>query len=198
MDILVEAFPSLYQFTFGKLPMHRIALLLATLYRQRFLSLEHTCLAEADRRILGVLILNLGQPIGQGALAGYWRLLRQNLSFLASLRAFFGGILVVIGLQRRIPRASDLVYIEALAVSEAARRQGIGSRLLQEAERRTRHLGRERLALHVLRRNTDAQRLYERVGFQPARVPVQPSEGFSLFRRRSAWSALLMVRRLDG
>lgn len=62
----------------------------------------------------------------------------------------------------QIPK-TDL-YVQALAVDEARRGQGIGSRLLDRAEEQAVEDRRARLSLHVDVRNTGAMRLYERHG----------------------------------
>jgi GNAT superfamily N-acetyltransferase len=54
-----------------------------------------------------------------------------------------------------------------LVVDEAARGQGIGRRLLAEAERLTREAGCRRLVIGALVANEGAERLYRSVGFRP-------------------------------
>jgi ribosomal protein S18 acetylase RimI-like enzyme len=56
-------------------------------------------------------------------------------------------------------------YVEFLAVDEAHRGQGIGSKLLQAMEDRARVRQSTQLAIDVAARNKVAQRLYERYGF---------------------------------
>lgn len=57
-------------------------------------------------------------------------------------------------------------YIDALAVDAAARRQGVGTVLLREAERLARESGAAGLALDTGLANRGAQALYERYGFE--------------------------------
>jgi predicted GNAT family N-acyltransferase len=54
------------------------------------------------------------------------------------------------------------VKLSRMAVAASARRRGIASALLQEAERRVREQGAQRLALSA---QTDALGLYERAGY---------------------------------
>ena len=60
-------------------------------------------------------------------------------------------------------------YVEFLAVDEAHRGQGIGSKLLQALEDRARARDATQLAIDVARRNKGAQRLYKRIGFTTIR-----------------------------
>lgn len=67
-------------------------------------------------------------------------------------------------------------YIEMLAVSEVARGQGIGTRLLDWGEEQARARGATKLTLGVVKGNP-AQRLYERRGFVPVHVNACESIG---------------------
>ena len=59
-------------------------------------------------------------------------------------------------------REANVIDIALLA---AARGRGIGSALLHTVQRTARRDGLESVMLHVEHRNTDARRLYERLGF---------------------------------
>jgi len=59
----------------------------------------------------------------------------------------------------------DEVYISFISVSEAARGNGLGSKLLGEAEEFTRNHLKRKLTLTVVSNNLKAKKLYERVGF---------------------------------
>jgi len=63
----------------------------------------------------------------------------------------------------------DDFYVEFLAVDETCRGQGIGSTLMHAVEDRARACGATQLAIDVARRNKDAQKLYERIGFAAIR-----------------------------
>lgn len=59
----------------------------------------------------------------------------------------------------------DALYVDTLAVGPAHQRQGIGSALLRDAERRARELGLPRIALDAEVDNAPARALYEGHGF---------------------------------
>lgn len=193
--ILAESFPALYRSTFGNLGVEETAWLLTELYRAGHLSLEATRVCERGGRVVGIAILHLGEAIGRGSALGFVRLLLRQLGLWRALRAFFGGLSTNLYLSRRIPHGPDLVYIEALAVLEAERGRGVGTRLLADAEEWTRARGRSRLALHVLLTNKGARRLYERHGFRPWRDPAAVQGLFS--RPRTPWTALLLSRSVE-
>lgn len=59
----------------------------------------------------------------------------------------------------------DIARLYSIAVSEAARGQGLGAILLEAAERTARRRGRGRMRLEVSQNNPAAMRLYERHGY---------------------------------
>lgn len=59
-------------------------------------------------------------------------------------------------------------WVTELVIDERCRGQGIGTALLEEAERRARRLGVGRLMIGAIVGNTIARRAYERFGFRPA------------------------------
>lgn len=61
------------------------------------------------------------------------------------------------------------LYVSAVAVFHEHRRLGIGTRLLEEARRRARALGLDRLSLICFEKNAKALRLYRRLGFRELR-----------------------------
>jgi ribosomal protein S18 acetylase RimI-like enzyme len=63
-------------------------------------------------------------------------------------------------------RGGPLLNIHDLAVSPAARGQGIGTALLQAVEDEARALGCCRITLEVRSDNTRAKKLYQQVGFE--------------------------------
>jgi GNAT superfamily N-acetyltransferase len=194
-QILAQAFPALYRGTFGSHRQARIVALLKALYDAGHLSLTDTRVCEISGRVTAVMILHTGLRIGRKSPRDFWRLLWTRFGLLHAPRMFVGGIMANLMLDRRIPRAADLVYIEALAVAEPYRGQGLGSMLLADAEQWALSHGRSRLALHVLANNLAARRLYERTGFRPwTRGPRQPHEPGS--RSTSPWTAIPMVRTL--
>jgi len=67
------------------------------------------------------------------------------------------------------------LYVSALAVFNEHRGLGIGTRLLQEARRRSRACGLDRLSLICFEKNFGAMRLYRRLGFvELERRPIVP------------------------
>jgi len=61
---------------------------------------------------------------------------------------------------------SDIARLYSIAVSDAARGQGLGAVLLEAAEQVARRRGSRRLRLEVSQRNPAAIRLYERHGYR--------------------------------
>jgi ribosomal protein S18 acetylase RimI-like enzyme len=78
----------------------------------------------------------------------------------------------------------DDFYILAIAIDRDARRTGVGSSLMADAEDRARAVALPRLSLDVSAKNHGAIRLYEGLGFTvewqwPERVPLP---GVKLYR----------------
>ncbi len=77
---------------------------------------------------------------------------------------------------RAMPPVSDEeYYIEHLAVLPERRGQGIGRQLMEFAENQARAKGLKRVVLDVEIENEGAQRFYQRLGFQTAKVVTDPS-----------------------
>jgi ribosomal protein S18 acetylase RimI-like enzyme len=71
-------------------------------------------------------------------------------------------------------------YVNAVAVFDAFRGQGYGTRLMDLAERLARDSGAGELSLIVAEHNDGARRLYERLGYEVlARRPGSSADGFS-------------------
>lgn len=62
--------------------------------------------------------------------------------------------------------ASPVLNVHDLAVAPEARGQGVGGKLLEEAERVAREAGCRRMTLEVGEHNVGARRLYARMGFR--------------------------------
>ena len=60
----------------------------------------------------------------------------------------------------------DYVYLDDLSVTEKYRSQGIGSSLIHEAEAYSQEIGIQHILFHVEKSNTEAFRLYERLGYK--------------------------------
>lgn len=85
------------------------------------------------------------------------------------------------------------LYIAGLATYEGFRGQGIGTQLMERTEQRAREEGRPSLSLIVFEANTDAKRLYDRLGFKEKdRRAIIPHPLIHV-----TGDALLMVRPLD-
>ena len=63
------------------------------------------------------------------------------------------------------PEADD-IYLDDLSVTESYRRHGIGSALIHEAEVYAHEIGIKHILFHVEKSNTEAFRLYERLGYK--------------------------------
>jgi ribosomal protein S18 acetylase RimI-like enzyme len=66
-------------------------------------------------------------------------------------------------------------FVENLYVRPPDRNDGIGSALLDAAERALRDRGAETVALNVMADNEDARRFYRRHGYDPYRVELEKS-----------------------
>ncbi len=130
------------------------------------LSYENVVLAESRQEIVGMASGFLGSERGQGSepvrRAAGWHVPR-----------LYAASLLLMGLLRFIDRVPpNDFYLQAVAVDDAQRGSGIGSRLLDAMEDRARARGAERFVLDVAVKNTGARRLYERRGMREvARSP---------------------------
>ena len=68
------------------------------------------------------------------------------------------------------PRAH--LYVDALAVSPEAQRQGVGRTLMRHAESRARELGLDRVRLDVRNANPKAIGFYEALGYAPEQTKM--------------------------
>ena len=108
----------------------------------------NTYVAVQNEEILGIVVLYDGKT-------GY-KLDRQLETQLANK-----GIHVHLDVEAH----DDEYYIDTICVSNNARGQGIGTKLLQFAEQRGKELGYDKLSLNVELEKVDARRLYERMGY---------------------------------
>lgn len=112
-----------------------------------------------EEQLLGILLYSTPNNSGwknDGIIRRIWALLplREAIKIL-----FIFGLL-----EKGLPK--NLLYIEAIAVSDVARGMGIGTQLLKVAESVARDSGFEGLQLRVIQENYRARLLYEREGFQ--------------------------------
>lgn len=96
------------------------------------------------------------------------------------LRALF--FQLILGFEGR--PAADEFRIESLAVAVEARGQGVGTHLLNEAERYAREHRYAVLSLDVVDTNLRARQLYERIGFREVRI-----ERYGRLTRRAGFTA---------
>ena len=61
---------------------------------------------------------------------------------------------------------TDYIYLDDLSVTKDYRNLGIGSALIHEAEAYARDIGIQHILFHVEKSNTEALRLYERLGYK--------------------------------
>jgi GNAT superfamily N-acetyltransferase len=120
-----------------------------------------------------------------------WRSrLGSNVSLLAWLDQQPVGTVTVLGpgIIPEIPGFADAWHLVAMWVRPAARRLGVGTRLVEAATQAARSGGAPALLLWVVETNDAARELYERMGFRATGIR-QPEDG------RPAWEQL-MVREL--
>jgi ribosomal protein S18 acetylase RimI-like enzyme len=86
--------------------------------------------------------------------------------------------------------AADELYIDGLAVASHARGQGVGTRLLAEADAAARELGLAWVRLDVLDANPRARALYERLGFEVTKVAPLGYQG-----RWTGYGAMVSMQR---
>jgi GNAT superfamily N-acetyltransferase len=136
----------------------------ATALLRQGMNFENGTYALQDGCVIGGMALTTGQDgfehysfaiVRQfyGWLRGLWFIFRQQLFHSSKGR-----------------HGKDSVIVAELFVAESARGQGIGSRLLAEAEQHARTLGRQFLTLDVVDTNPGALRLYQRLGFEIIRT----------------------------
>lgn len=111
-----------------------------------------------EEQLLGILLYSTPNYSG-------WKnvgIVRRIWALLPSKEAI--KILFIFGLlEKSLPK--NLLYIEAIAVSDEARGMGIGTQLLKVAEGVARDSGFEGLQLRVIQENFRARLLYEREEF---------------------------------
>jgi ribosomal protein S18 acetylase RimI-like enzyme len=112
-----------------------------------------------EEQLLGILLYSTPNNSG-------WKnvgIIRRIWALLPSKEAL--KILFIFGLlEKSLPK--NLLYIEAIAVSDEARGMGIGTQLLTVVESVARGSGFEGLELRVIQENYRARLLYEREGFR--------------------------------
>ncbi len=136
-------------------------------YLARVLDGDHAVAAIRGAELVGMIGLgSRAGPYRGGLLDIPWdpRPFRDLLGFVGALRASLG-----LRFAEHRP-AEDELYVDGVAVSPVVRGQGIGSRLLREAEVIAGECGLRWLRLDVIDTNPRAQALYERLGYRVTRV----------------------------
>ncbi len=137
------------------------------------LSYQHTTFAELDGRIVGMVSAYSGWQHRQAdkatlknAAGGWYRRVRLVVTLFAPMMRILDTI------------AEQDYYLQAIAVDDDLRGQGIGVLLLNAVEKKAVDSDATRLVLDVSQGNERARRLYLRRGFSidsrwPRRIPVR-------------------------
>jgi predicted N-acetyltransferase YhbS len=166
-QILVEAFPNVYPSSLG-LNVKRAAEAMEALVLDGHIRIQEVRVAEYAGKVVGLTVL---KRRGVGAKRNSlppWSETRRRLGAIRGLRAVTGYWTLLEGFNLRIPRG-NILYLDALAVAEEARRKGVGEALVRDAIRLAKETGAERVVLHVVNKKDGARRLYEKLGFQAAK-----------------------------
>jgi len=161
--ILVEAFADKFQIIFGShLEEGRKAMAAELHLRARGGCLEGAFVVLEQKQVVGVVACRTAET--------------RRAPLLTLLRAFWreigpwGMVRALVGLALLSGKlAPDECSIDYLAVRSEWRRQGIGTALLRQAQGYARSQGKRRVTLEVSLRNDGALRIYQRLGFSPAR-----------------------------
>lgn len=167
--LIYETMGTLGDFLFGQPGRGESIRVVAALFRQagHLLSYEHSTLAEADGRIVGIVQAFPGADLWKATL-GLMRAGIRCWGLRFALRLGWRGL----PLAFEPVAGADEYYVQTLAVAPSFRNRGIGRALLENAQRQTVERGFPVCSLDVLLDNTDALRFYQREGFTIARKVV--------------------------
>jgi ribosomal protein S18 acetylase RimI-like enzyme len=162
VGLLYLTMHGLADYIFGCDPRHPTLEVVQALFLQadNRLSHRHAAVIEAGAAPAGLLVAYPGKLVPALDRATGSQLLRR-FGPAAFVRLVWRALALPGEEARR-----DEYYISNLGVLPQLQGQGIGSRLLNFAERQARAAGLSRLSLCVDMDNTGAQRLYERTGFR--------------------------------
>ena len=136
----------------------------------------------------GSVVGGMALLTGQGGYEHYtFAEVRQFYGWLKALWFIFRQFFYHIFSRRH---GKDSVHVAELFVAESVRGQGIGTRLLAEAEQYARTLGRQFITLDVVDTNVGALRLYQRLGF--AIISTMPT---GLFTRGAGFSKVHAMKK---
>jgi ribosomal protein S18 acetylase RimI-like enzyme len=134
---------------------------------ERTLRSDHIVAALHDGELLGMVGLSAAHGRYQGGVIAT----SEVFSELRALLGLLGATRAVVGLAMGQHRPEkDELYVDGIAVSSAARGQGIGSRLLGEVTTIAREDGFRWVRLDVVDTNPRAQQLYDRLGYKVTKV----------------------------
>lgn len=125
-------------------------------------------LQSIDAKHIVVARSNEGELIGVAAYQYNGKVtLDITLSTMIEIYGFWRGIKKMFMLFTHFPAKRDIstLYVDALAVDDRFRGQGVGQLLLKEIEKIAKAENLSFVSLDVVKENTKAKELYEKVGF---------------------------------
>ena len=96
-----------------------------------------------------------------GCLDRYWTNGEERI-----LVAEDGSVVAYLSIEVHHEPDADFIYLDDLSVTESYRGLGIGSALIHEAEVYAQEIGIQHILFHVEKSNTEAFRLYEKLGYK--------------------------------
>ena len=192
-QVYVGCFPFLFSFAYGAGP-EVSGRILGDLYAAKVIPISNIHLALDDETLSGFAVLRLGDAMPRPGAGEFWHILRRHLGIISAARAFIGSFIVSLVFSGRSPDPR-MAYLDTLGVAEEKRGLGIGSLLLEHCFSLARQKTCIEIALHVMKSNVDAKRLYEKMGFEARpdeRLLPRIVAGFVPWRR-----AYLMVKTLS-
>jgi len=126
--------------------------------------LSEALVAEADGQVAGMAVLRRDHKHRVRWLK-VWQIVRRHVGGWRVFTATF--IMAAMCSNLCTPTRS---YLEALAVDQHYRGQGIGTLLLERCFEESQQAGKREISLHVVDTNPRARQLYERMGFRKVRT----------------------------
>lgn len=165
-DLMIEAFPD----KFGPILGDAVEPVLHELFEALPIQLTtNTTLAYIEDEPVGLIRFGYGTSPFMVNVVRVVRACRRHFG----LRVAIDRYLKLMILELDPPRPSEELYLKTIGVSEPARGQGVGTRLVEHAEARAHELGYSAMSLLVMSDNLGAIRLYQRLGFDLG--PIQRS-----------------------